>query len=201
VPLNTHGEILRDLILSRPNADSYLLLDADAFFVDDGNIATMAAELAADPALFAVQARQCDEHGVVWQGTGDGYGGPGWQRMIRMKYRDTPDQDWWDGADEFTFRIGDRANPFCLLLSNKLAVRRAVDVIGLSPAITQCVRGGQWWDTMGLLTQVMKTHGLSWRYSAANVGHFANVSWTNEWSVEKARRRDVLLSQYAARRG
>jgi hypothetical protein len=88
--------------------------------------------------------------------------------------------------------LGDRVHPFCTLLRNTPAVRRTVELIGLSPAMTQCVRGGRWWDTLGLFTQVMRTHGLDWRYSEQQAGHFGNVSWTTDWSVQKADRRDRL---------
>lgn len=192
VPLNTHGEILRDAILKRPDADEYLLLDADAFFLSDDTIDTMRAELAADPTLFAVQAQQCDENGVVFEFRGE----PLPERLVRVNFRNSIAEDWWTPADEFSFNYGDRLHPYCVLLRNSDGLQRAVELIGLSPAMTQCVRGALWWDTLGLFTQVMKTHGLSWRHSTARVGHFANVSWADEWAAEKAARRDALRATY-----
>jgi hypothetical protein len=63
VPVTTHGEILRDAVLAKPDCDAYLLVDSDVCFVADRTIQTMGAELFADPALFAVRA--------LWQGWGD----------------------------------------------------------------------------------------------------------------------------------
>lgn len=55
--VTTHGEILRQAIVARPEPDAYLLIDADAFFLRVGTVVTMAEELEANPRLFAVQAR------------------------------------------------------------------------------------------------------------------------------------------------
>lgn len=186
--VTTHGEILRDAILAHPEPDAYLLLDADCFFLQQGTVATMADELESDLCLFAVQARQADEHGTDLEQPFRP-----WTREIEERVRELPDGSWWEPA-RFSVTFGDRAHPFCTILRNTPALRRAVDLIGLSPAMTQCEQGGRWWDTLGLFTQVMRTHGLDWRYSTRQAGHFGNVSWTTEWSQEKADRRDQLLA-------
>lgn len=187
--VTTHGEILRDAILAHPEPDAYLLLDADCFFLERGTVATMAAELESDPGLFAVQARQADE-----KGTDQEQPFMPWTREIEERVRDLPDGQWWEPA-RFPVTLGDRAHPFCTILRNTPALRRAVDLIGLSPAMTQCERGGRWWDTLGLFTQVMRTHDLDWSYSTRQAGHFGSVSWTTEWSQIKAQRRDRLRAE------
>ena len=187
--VTTHGEILRAAILAHPDPEAYLLLDADCFFLQPGTVATMAAELESDPRLFAVQARQADEHGTDLEQPFSP-----WTREIEERVPELPDGSWSAPA-RFVVTLGDRAHPFCTLVRNTAAVRRAVDLIGLSPAMTQCERGGRWWDTLGLFTQVMRTHGLDWRYSTRQVGHFGNVSWSNEWSQPKAERRDRLRAE------
>lgn len=187
--VTTHGEILRDAILAHPEPDAYLLLDADCFFLHPGTISTMVSELESEPRLFAVQARQADENGTDLERPFTP-----WTREIEERVRELPDETWWDPA-RFTVTLGDRAHPFCTLLRNSPALRRTTDLIGLSPAMTQCERGGRWWDTLGLFTQVMRTHDLDWRYSSRQVGHFGNVSWSTEWSQHKAERRDRLRSE------
>lgn len=187
--VTTHGEILRRAILDNPAPDIYLLLDADCFFLHAGTVATMADELAADPNLFAVQARQADERGTDLEQPF-----APWTREIEERVRELPDGQWW-APTRYPVTLGDRVHPFCTVLRNTPAVRRSVELIGLSPAMTQCEHGGRWWDTLGLFTQVMRTHGLDWHYSTRKVGHFGNVSWTTEWSQEKADRRDRLRDE------
>jgi hypothetical protein len=187
--VTTHGEILRDAILAHPHPDAYLLLDADCFFREPGTVETMAAELESDPMLFAVQARQADEDGTDLEQPFTP-----WTREIEERVRDLPDGRWSEPV-RYPVTLGERAHPFCTLLRNTPAMRRTVELIGLSPAMTQCERGGRWWDTLGLFTQVMRTHGLDWCYSTRQAGHFGNVSWTTEWSQHKAERRDRLRAQ------
>ena len=193
--VTTHGEILRDAVLAHPEPTAYLLLDADCFFVEPGTVDTMRAELSADDGLFAVQARQCDEDGTDLEQPFRP-----WTREIEQRVRELPDGDWWD-PDRIPVTLGDRVHPFCTLIRNTPTVRRAVELIGLSPALTQCERGGRWWDTLGLFTQVMRTHGLDWTYSARSAGHFGNVSWSTEWSQRKAERRDRLRAGVARHPG
>jgi len=110
--VTTHGEILREAILARPEPEAYLLLDADCFFLEPGTVATMQRELAADDRLFAVQARQTDEDGRDLEGVFTP-----WTREIEERARDLPDGQWWD-PDRFDVTAGDRVHPFCTLVRN-----------------------------------------------------------------------------------
>ena len=56
-----------------------------------------------------------------------GSAGSAW---LRASYRDSPDEDWWSPADEFTFRIGDRLHPFCTLVRNDVVVRSSIELVG-----------------------------------------------------------------------
>ncbi|GAB3400693.1 hypothetical protein [Flindersiella endophytica] len=194
VPITTHGEILRDGILAKAGCDAYLLVDSDVCFLTDNTIQAMAAELSADPKLFAVRA--------LWQGWGDeslyepdGYPNHNVSR-IRQSVR-MFGQPEFGGPGEWDTGYGDRVHPFCVLVRNDTPFRLAVELIGLSPSATECVKGAMWWDTLGLLTQVMKTHGRTWRRSSRRVLHFSSVSWTTYEAEEKNARRDELLRQYA----
>lgn len=75
-------------------------------------------------------------------------------------------------------------------------LRKTVETFGLSAGMVQSERTGRWWDTLGILTQVMATHGLDWKYSSQGVVHFGNVSWDDQWAAEKAAARDRLLAEY-----
>lgn len=95
-------------------------------------------------------------------------------------------------------RLADRVHPFCALVQNTVPFRKTVEYIGLSPARVESERHGCWWDSFGLLTQVMRTHDKTWRKSAYGVVHFGNVSWDPQWAEQKATQRDSLLLQYSA---
>ncbi|WP_152363950.1 hypothetical protein [Microlunatus speluncae] len=191
VAVTSHGEILRAAVLAEPDCDAYLFVDADVCFVADDTIGALARELAADPDLFAVQATWLLPDGSVFA-----EGGPD-DRVAWIREAVRPDGvGEWSEPYEYRIGYGDRVHPFCVLVRNDAPFRTAVEVIGLSPGGTQCVRGALWWDTLGLLTQVMKTHDRSWRRSDAGVIHFGNVSWTADWAAEKAGQRDVLLARH-----
>ncbi len=190
VPVTSHGEILRDAVLAKPDTDAYLFVDADVCFSRDDTVDTMAAELDEADDTFAIQAKWLLEDGTEFQGSGAIQ-----TPWIRQSVR--PDQDHpWSDPVEYQVTIGDRVHPFCTLIRNNPVFRSVVENVGLSPAMTECVDGGWWWDTLGLLTQVMKTHGQTWRPSRAGVQHFGSVSFSSDWAKEKAARRDALLAHY-----
>ena len=47
-PGNNHGENLRDFVLSHPDCDNFLFLDADIVFVQDETVKTMAERVSRD---------------------------------------------------------------------------------------------------------------------------------------------------------
>jgi hypothetical protein len=187
--VTTHGEILRDAVLAEPDCDAYLFVDSDVCFTADDTIGTMAAELAADPTLFAVEAGWAHEDGTLF-----GHSAPTGTSRIRESVR-FEGADWCDPY-EFDIGYGDRVHPFCALVRNDAPFRTTVTELGLSPAVTYCVRGALFFDTLGLLTQVMKTHGRTWRRSSRSVIHFGNASWQSTPEDGKAARRDALLHTY-----
>jgi hypothetical protein len=197
--LTTHGEILRNAVLARPDYDAYLFVDCDVCFVADGTIDALAAALTADPAAFAVQARWLTHEGGELPASGEDSHPTSY---IRESVRRSPDDDWSDPIEyALKLQLTDRVHPFCALLRNDDAFRRTVEHVGLSPAAVQAERGGKWWDTLGLLTQVMKTHGRHWNLSEQGVIHFGNVSWSSDWAAEKATARDRLLAAYSTEAG
>ncbi|TWD83707.1 hypothetical protein FB561_4876 [Kribbella amoyensis] len=191
--LTTHGEILRDAVLARPAYDAYLFVDCDVCFVADRTIDAMEAELAADPDAFAVQARWITHQGDELHPTDNAPP----VAYVRESVRNSPDADWPAPLEyALAIQLNERVHPFCALVRNDDAFRLTVEHVGLSPAAVQAERGGKWWDTLGLLTQVMKTHGRYWTLSEQGVLHFGNVSWSPDWAAEKAAARDQLLAKY-----
>jgi hypothetical protein len=148
VPVTTHGEILRDAVLAEPDCDAYLFVDTDGCFVAEDTIGRLAGELTADPGLFAVQATWLRPDGTIFteEGAADKIS------WIRESVRADGADDWGDPY-EYRTGYGDRVHPFCVLLRNDRVFRTVVEVIGLSPAGTQCMRGAVWYDTLGLLAR------------------------------------------------
>ncbi|MFD2082558.1 Glycosyltransferase, GT2 family [Actinopolymorpha cephalotaxi] len=189
--VNTHGEVLRAAVLAEPDCDAYLFADSDVCFVTDDTVGAMARELAANPGAFAVEAVWANEDGTVFHHRA---GPPMGRSRIRESVRFAGGD--WGEPYEFDVDYGDRVHPFCVLVRNDAPFRTTVELLGLSPAMTQCVRGGMFWDTFGLLTQVMRTHGRVWVTSTQQVVHFAGASWQPEWAADKAARRDALMGRY-----
>lgn len=77
----------------------------------------------------------------------------------------------------FRFVTGPRVHPACCLVRNSQIFRIVVDLIGLSCAYIEGARGGTNFDTFGLMTQVMRTHGFRHDLSTAMVRHFSGVSY------------------------
>ncbi|WP_020574031.1 hypothetical protein [Actinopolymorpha alba] len=184
---------MRDAVLAAPHCDAYLFVDSDVCFTTDNTIDAMAAELAADPRLFAVEASWGSEDGSVYDHAA---GSPPSNSRIRESVRFAGGE--WCEPYEFEVGYGDRLHPFCALVRNDAPFRSTVELLGLSSAMTQCVRGALFFDTFGLLTQVMKTHDRSFARSSQKVIHFGNVSWQSAYADEKAARRDALLRRYAS---
>ena len=72
--------------------------------------------------------------------------------------------------------MGGRLSPCCCLIRNIPAFRRVVDLIGFSCASTEQSEGSKTYDTFGLMTQVMKTHGMNPILSSKMVLHFFEIS-------------------------
>jgi hypothetical protein len=177
--VNTHGEVLRAFILSHPDSPYYLLLDADICFLQQDTLLTMQRELNADDSAFAVQAR------MSWDGVQE-MPGAGWHieagkpMYMRAVIAGQPiNDDDLQQATTYANTLLPRCHPGCTLVKNTPTFRRVVEHIGLSTAWlhgeTQPIGG--FYDTFGLLSQVMKTHGQRYILSAAMVLHYFCVSY------------------------
>ncbi len=192
--VTTHGEILRDAVLADSDCDAYCFVDCDVCFCRDDTVDMLAAELDAGPDLFGVQASWLKPDGSALAEAES----PRRPRSeISERVRPLPDGAWSEPTSyAVELQLDDRIHPFCAVIENSPEFRSVVENLGLSPAAVQCERGGKWWDTLGLLTQVMKTHRRTWRRSDVGVIHFGNVSWDPQWAAEKAADRERLMRQY-----
>lgn len=160
---NSHGEVLSRFVLEQPECDYYLFLDADVCFLEDDTIGTLVRELEALPAAFGIGAR-----------------------MSRDGKHEVP-------ADERLRLYCARLHPACALIRNTEVFRTVVREVGLSSTTILRARGGEFLDTLGLTTRVMKTHGLSHAQSSAMVLHFFCASYSTPWHKINAVRRDGWL--------
>lgn len=162
--LNSHGEILQRFVRDHPDCDYYLFLDADVCFIEEHTIDAMLAQLRATPDLFGIGGRQS-----------------------------------WDGVTEIPAEIHEtiyqtRLHPCCALLKNTPLLRRVAAEIGFTGVTCHWVAGEQYVDTLGLLTKVMRTHGLYHTIASKMVYHFFSVSYDPRWMESKNQRRDALLT-------
>jgi hypothetical protein len=167
---NSHGHILGDFVLSRPDYTHYLFLDPDVVFLQEHTILTMLRELEAQPQLFGIGPR------LSWDG----------REEIPLAAR----QENPDICDA-------RLHPCCALVRNTPVFRRVVASVGLACATHHWADRDEYLDTFKLMTSVMLTHNLRHELSSVLVRHFFCVSYewdSSELRQQKAAARDRLLA-------
>ncbi|NKB72061.1 MAG: hypothetical protein GKR89_33705 [Candidatus Latescibacteria bacterium] len=177
-PGNNHGENYRAFVLGKASCDYYLFLDTDVVFIQERTIDTMLAELEQTPDAFGVQAR------VSWDGVHEQPGGSFDRGLDEVRYINFVSGPTAESAGPGTVAnalpvpstVGGRIHPCCCLIRNTEAFRLTVEHIGLSCAQTEESANGKFYDTFGLMTQVMKTHGLRHALSAKMVIHFVGIA-------------------------
>ncbi len=172
--VNSHGDVLRDFIRGRPEAELFLFVDADVVFIHPDAVATMRAELLTDPRVWAVQAR------FEWA---EDELGPGASLDVSAGTPVEVRTDIRMGPATFDNRFGGhfqaRCHPGCTLVRASPTFRSVVEHVGLSPAIviSPDEESARIYDTLGLASTAMATHGLRYRLSSATVRHFFGVSY------------------------
>ena len=174
---NSHGEVLRQFVLDRPDCTHYLFLDADVCFVEDNTLNTMLHELEGTEKVFGIGPR------MSWDGVAEV------PEEVRKRYPDLYEA---------------RLHPCCALIKNTELFRRVVRDIGLSCVNYLWADREEYLDTCKLMTRVMGTHGLRHIISSKMILHFFCVSY--DWDPvqfreEKARRRDDLLNALREQEG
>lgn len=186
---NTHGENFRNFVIDNPHCDYYLFLDTDIVFFQEDTINIMREELKQKKDIFGIQAR------MSWDGKTerpDGSWNRGGRESFMRRVRSATEEAIPAGTPvqgkAFRFITGDRISPVCCLIRNSPIFRSVVEWIGLSCASIERASGGMNFDTFSLMTQVMKTHDLSYDLSSKIVLHFGGVSYDNTNREDKRAR-------------
>lgn len=195
VAAELHGTALTRFVQEKPDCTHYLFLDADMWFVEPDTIATMVNELRAAPAdTFAMQARIYGYYaGFVYEGS-DGV--PGTNAFDHIP-------TWPIEFEGRTYanRYAPRCSPVCSLVANTPLFRDIVGAVGLSQAISFRVGEVVYYDTFGLMTQVMATHGQQFAVSSKTVNHFTQTTYLNKERADRDRDCLLMLEELRAGRG
>lgn len=190
-----HGLAFANFIRDCPEPTHYLFLDADMWFMERNTIPVMVEELRNAPGrLFANQARiQGYYAGRIIEGW-DGIPGAGvWDEQ--------PPQTVTFGARSYTQQVILRCSPVCSLVVNTPIFRNVVETVGLTPARRFGVDEIYFYDTFGLMTQVMSTHDKPFIVSSKTVNHFTQAVYMPEHRAIKDRDCGLLLDDLRAGRG
>lgn len=176
--VNTHGDVLRDFVLSRPDAELFLFVDSDIDFEEPGSVATMRADLVSDDTLWAVQAR------FRWteQNRGEGSSLDIWAgRPVGLRVGHW-DDDFGAEPQGFRGRIWPRCHPGCTLVRNTAVFRDVAESIGFSCSVlmSQDRSLAGFLDTFGLASQAMRIAGYRYALSRATVHHFFMASYDTQ---------------------
>lgn len=87
-----------------------------------------------------------------------------------------------------------RLHPCCALVRNTPIFRSVVEEVGLTGLKYCWVAGEEYWDTLELMTKVMKTQGLRHMLCSAMVYHFFSVSYDPRYMARKQQVCDELLA-------
>jgi len=200
---NSHGEIIRQFVMTNPDCDYYLLLDTDICFVMQNTVDQMLSEFKNRDEAWAIQARVGldstylfkSEKPVLTQDLSE-YRSKEFAEKKRLylhhqKLLFEPIAD--NMKDPISTMSGSgkpRCSPMCTLIKNTPAFRRVADRIGLSSAwiYEDNMVGAGMYDTMGLLTAVMTTHEQIYLTSSQGVIHFGGSTYGLDRPVKKLRR-------------
>ena len=190
-----HGAALADFVGAHPECSHFLFLDADMWFIEPDTVPAMLGELAgAPPGTFAVQARILGYYaGHVIEGR-DGV--PGASDAAGY----APPSATFDGR-VYAQTVAPRCSPVCSLVANTPVFRRVVEHVGLGPACRFGADGLRFYDTFGLMTEVMATHGQGFVVSSKSVNHFTQAAYMPELRPPKERDCRLLLDDLRAGRG
>jgi GT2 family glycosyltransferase len=171
---NSHGDVLRNFVLTHPDCTHYLFLDADVCFFQPNTLVTMLTELENTPGLFGIGPR------MSWDGISE-----------------IPYQSRLDNPDICDARL----HPCCALIPNTPLFRSVAEIIGFACVRYLWADRQEYLDTFKLMTQVMQTHGLRHTLASAMIQHFFSVSY--EWDsaeikYHKLQMRDQQLARLRA---
>jgi hypothetical protein len=189
---NVHGLALQRFVADNPTCTHYLFIDPDVYFMAEAQIQSMARELVSSDDAWCLMPR------CTWDGKNDHTPYPHEQAGASIDYEIT--WPWGETSRRLTAKgvLKERVHPFCVLIKNTEAFRAVAREIGLCGGFTFCPEDGAAWDTMGLATSAMRTHGLRELIGETMVFHFFNVSYDTEWIDSKRQRCRKWLEELRA---
>lgn len=193
--VNSHGDVLRAFALAHEDASHLWFLDCDVTFTQPDCLGIMLADLAAEPDLWAVQAR------FHWL---EQHQGPGASLDIWAGRR----HELWASiglppARSFPGVHKRRCHPACTLIANTPVFRRVADIIGLSAGLILSAdeRFAGFADTLGPASLALETHGLRYALSDAVVGHYHGVTYHDPANPVDTKRAECRQRLTALRAG
>ena len=186
---NVHGVALQRFVETEPSCSHYLFVDPDVYFMRDNQVRSMVQRLDSDSNAWCLMPK------CTWDGTTDHTPYPQEQAGAEIEYRIT--WPWGDVSDRITAKgsLRERVHPFCVLVKNTDVFRAVAREIGLCGGFTFSPEGGAAWDTLGMATSAMRTHGLTELIGDEMVYHFFNVSYDTEWIDSKRDRCRAWLAE------
>lgn len=173
---NTHGDVLRDFVLARPQADYFLFLDADIVFLADGTVATMPTNSEHRPTCGPYRPGTCHPSDAL-------------RRAASTSARAMPKCSTPASRNSVALhcpreRTG-RVHPGCALIANSDPLRLATERLGFGTFVrlAQDNSLAGFYDTMAVVSAVMTTHRLRYELSAVSVVHYFNVSYVDRTAL------------------
>ncbi|CAG0998562.1 hypothetical protein ANAEL_02779 [Anaerolineales bacterium] len=199
VAVEKHGLALANFVKERKDCTHYLFLDSDMWFVENDTIPTMWRELVESPSsVFANQARI---HGYYADRAIEGRDGvPGANSLDGVEWETVCGNPVVKNT-RYTTRIAYRCSPVCSLIANTPVFRTVTETIGLNPAISFGAWAAKHYDTFGLMTHVMATHGFRFIVSSKTVNHFTETVYRPELRAPKDKDCSKMLEELQAGRG
>ncbi len=194
VAAEKHGVALGAFVREHPECTHYLFLDSDMWFVEEDTISTMLRELleSADP-VFANQARIYGYY--AYQIIEGRDGAPGASSVDGLSWPSSY------AGQSYATSAAPRCSPVCSLIANTPIFRQVVQQVGLSRGVSFGVGTATYYDTFGLMTRAMATHGLRFIVSSKRVNHFTETAYRSELRAPKDRDCLRMLRELRAGRG
>jgi hypothetical protein len=172
--VSSHGDCLRDFVLSRPDCDYYLFLHSDIEFHEPGVVDTMLSDLEAAPDAWASQARFPYLEETK---------GPGASLDISLGRTQELEVVKIDEAGRHPRRFSGNSrgavNTACCLVVNSELFRNVVDRLGLGPGVVVSLdpHVAAYHGCAGLVSEVMAATGRRYLLSAAAILHLFGGSY------------------------
>ena len=199
VAVEKHGVALTRFVNENPDCTHYLFLDSDRWFVEPNTIPVMMSELDDAPKdVFAIQSRI---YGYYADRVIEGKDGLAGQGDLDGETWETVCGNPVINETRYATRWKHRCSPVCSLVANTPIFRKVVETVGLYPAISFGAGEAGHYDTFGLMTHVMATHGFRFIVSAKTVYHFTQAAYVPELRAPKDRDSLKMLGELRAGRG